>query len=74
MPAILLDLNIPPDALLAYYRGEVRTIRLRAVNGQSVQFPASALRKHVAPEGIYGRYWLEFDANNKFIGLEPAVE
>ena len=74
MPELTLELNISADQLLAYYRGEAKVVRARATTGQTVQFPANALRALVSPEGIRGRYRIVFDANNKFVGLERAVD
>ena len=73
MPALILDLHIPSHQLVDYYRGQVRTARARAITGQMVQFPVSALQKHILKEGVHGRFRIEFDERHKFIGLE-AVE
>lgn len=56
--------------MLAYYRGDARAVRARATNGQSVQFPASVLQKHITEDGVHGRFRMEFDSNNKFVRLE----
>jgi hypothetical protein len=69
MPALIVELAIGPDKLAAYYRGQARIVRVRATNGQTVQFPASVLQKHIAKDGIHGRFQLEFDGQNKFVGL-----
>lgn len=70
MPELVIELNISADQLLAYYRGDARAVRARAVNGQTVQFPISVLQKHVMPDGIHGVFRMEVDANNKFIRIE----
>jgi hypothetical protein len=70
MPVLELQLNISADELLALYRGEVRAVRARALTGQTVQFPAAALRRHVSPLGVHGRFRMEFDAQHKFVSLE----
>jgi hypothetical protein len=72
VPALIVSLHIRADDLLAYYRGEARTVRARATNGQTVQFPAAALQKLVAKDGIHGRFRIEFDEHHKFIGLSPV--
>lgn len=71
MPDLILDLHISADRMLAYYRGEARTVHARATNGQTVQFPASVLQKHVGKDGIHGRFRMEFDENHKFVQLTP---
>lgn len=70
MPDLVFELHITPDQMLGYYRGAVRTIMARATNGQTVQFPASVLQKHVTADGVHGRFRMEFDANHKFVRLE----
>jgi hypothetical protein len=72
MPELIIELNLKPEQLLAYYRGTSRTAQARATNGQMVQFPASALQRLITPTGIHGLYRLEFDANHKFVGLAPV--
>lgn len=70
MPELVIELNISAEKLLAYYRGEVRAVRARASNGQTVQFPVSVLQKHVMQDGIHGLFRMEFDENNKFVRIE----
>lgn len=72
MPDLILELHITADQMLGYYRGAVRTVVARATNGQTVQFPASVLQKHVTADGIHGRFRMEFDENHKFLRLEPV--
>lgn len=73
MPALEIDLNLKPHQVLAYYRGQAQAVQARAITGQLVQFPAAALRRHVTPDGIHGRFRIEFDENYKFVGLEPVT-
>ncbi|ACB74419.1 DUF2835 domain-containing protein [Opitutus terrae] len=70
MPDLILELHLTPDQMLGYYRGAVRTIVARATNGQTVQFPASVLQRHVTADGVHGRFRMEFDASHKFVRLE----
>jgi hypothetical protein len=70
MPALLLELHVSPDDLLDYYRGVARTVHTTAANGQTVNFPASALQRHVTVDGVHGWFRLEFDENNKFVRLD----
>jgi hypothetical protein len=72
MPSLFLRLDISPDDLLDYYRGLARTVQARASNGQTVNFPASALQRHVTKEGVHGDFRLEFDEHHKFVRLEPV--
>lgn len=70
MPEVVFRLDISAEKLLGYYRGEVHVVQARTTTGQTVQFPASALRKLVAKDGIHGVFRMEFDQNNKFVRLE----
>lgn len=72
MPALTIDLNFTADQLVAFYRAGLRSVRARAVTGQTVEFPAVALRRHVKPDGIHGRFRMEFDANHKFVSLDTV--
>jgi len=71
MPELIVNLNISAEQMAGYYRGQVRTVVARATNGQTVQFPASALQRHVALDGVHGRFRIVFDEQRKFLGFEP---
>jgi hypothetical protein len=73
MPELLIDLRFNSDQVLRYYRGEVLTVRARATNGQTIQFPASALQRFILQDGVRGRFRLVFDDNNKFVALEQVT-
>ena len=68
------DLHIYTEHYLDYYRGTARTVIVRADSGQTVQFPASLLQKHVTTEGIHGQFVLLCDENNKVIELQKLTE
>lgn len=70
MPSLHLELHIGPDELLAYYRGAARSVHATTLDGRTVNFPASALQRHVMSDGVQGRFRLDFDDHHKFIGLE----
>jgi hypothetical protein len=70
MPSLVLELRISADDLLDYYRGVARTVHAVAVTGQTVNFPASALQRHVTEQGVHGWFRLEFDADQKFLRLD----
>ena len=72
VPALDIELNFSSAQVLGYYRGQVRSIRARATNGQSVQFPASALQKFILQDGVHGRFRIEFDEQHKFLSLQPV--
>jgi hypothetical protein len=73
MPSLRIHLSISADEMLEYYRGVARSVHARATNGQTVQFPASALQKFVTKEGVRGVFELVFDEQNKFLALLPVT-
>lgn len=58
---ILVDLSIDADALKRLYRGVSRSVIARARDGRWIQFPAHALRGHVAAYGVRGAFILRVD-------------
>jgi len=62
-------LNITQDVLLSYYEGTARSVVVKSLDGRSIQFPANVLRQFVTVEGVQGIFEIEFDADNKFVGL-----
>lgn len=73
MPSLYLELHVRPDDLLDYYRGQARTVHAQAANGQTVNFPASALQQFVTTEGVHGWFRLDFDGHHKLVGLERCT-
>lgn len=70
MPSLLIQLAISADDLLDYYRGSARVVHAVAADGRTVNFPASALQRHVTEAGVHGWFRLEFDEKLKFVSLE----
>ncbi|MGA1237026.1 MAG: DUF2835 domain-containing protein [Limisphaerales bacterium] len=70
MAALIFDLHISAERMLEYYRGRATVVHAVATDGRSVQFPAQAIQRFVTEDGVHGRFRLEFDARNKFVGLE----
>ena len=62
-------LNIPQEVLLSYYDGTARSVVVKSLDGRSIQFPANVLRQFVTSDGVRGLFEMEFDENNKFVGL-----
>ncbi len=67
-------LRISPERYLDYYRGVVSVVHARCIDGTTVQFPASQLRRFIRPEGIHGLFELQCDAQHKFVGLRRLDE
>jgi hypothetical protein len=62
--------RITPDQYLDYYRGTARSVVVRYMTGQNVQFPASLLLQFVIMEGTYGRFVLTCDEHQRNSRLE----
>jgi hypothetical protein len=67
---VVFDLALSAEEYLRHYRGLAASVRVRARNGQVVQFPAGLLRSFVTPGGVHGSFELRFDAHNRLLGLE----
>jgi len=67
-------LHLSSEQYLDYYRGVARAVVVRADTGQTVQFPASLLQKHVTTEGIHGNFVLLCDDKNKVVELQKLAE
>jgi hypothetical protein len=63
-------LAIPAAEYLAFYQGTARNVVTQSEDGLVVKFPANVLRNFVTAEGVYGRFVLSVDANNKFHGIK----
>lgn len=68
--SIRFRLSISAEDYLAYYQGSARVVIARSEDNKTVQFPASAIRKFVTHDGIYGRFEMTFDESNKFIAIQ----
>lgn len=62
-------LKLRPEELLEYYQGLKSFVRVRTYEGYSIQFRAEHLRRWVSPIGIHGEFQIQFDDQNKFVGL-----
>ena len=70
MRRYVVELNIPADELLRYYRGAASSVVAHDRYGQRLQFPAAALRRFVTAGGVRGRFALTVDEGNRLTGLE----
>ena len=66
-------LNISQDVLLSYYEGAAKSVVVKSMDGRSIQFPANILRQFVTADGVQGLFEMEFDENNKFVGIHRVV-
>lgn len=66
-----VSLSIPAERYVALYAGKVTSVRAVTEEGLRVQFPGKVLNRFVTHEGLYGRFELKIDNNNRLqsIGL-----
>ncbi|GEK74049.1 DUF2835 domain-containing protein [Halomonas halophila] len=69
MPTIDIALSLTPAACLAHYEGRAGVVHTRSLDGRSVQFPAEALRRVVARDGVNGVFRLYFSPEGRFEGI-----
>lgn len=62
-------LNISPDEIQRYYRGEATTVVVTADDRTSLQFPAKNLRPFVTVNGVSGYFEIEYDEFSKLVGI-----
>jgi len=62
-------LNISREQALRYYQGTARVVVVTTTTGQKLQFPAEHIRAFIGEKGIEGQFSIQFDDNNKLVGL-----
>ena len=67
--AIGFRLSISAEQYKAYYQGKVQFIQVQSVDGRRIRFPANAVRQYLTMDGIHGEFEIQFDQNNKLIGV-----
>ena len=63
-------LNISPEEALRYYQGHVKLVIVRTTTGKKLQFPAEHIRPFIDQGGVNGFFSIQFDDDNKLIGLK----
>ncbi len=69
MREVRFSIVIPADEWLRYYRGVAKDVLVTAEGGLRVQFPAQHLQRFITPDGVRGRFAIQFDERNKFAGI-----
>jgi hypothetical protein len=64
------SLEIPAHQMARYYQGSASDVQVRADNGQRLKFAARHLRSFLTPQGVYGRFELQTDENQRFLSLK----
>lgn len=71
--SVVVDVYLTREQWEAYYRGHVRMVQALSVDGRDVRFPAKILHGMLLPDGIRGRFRIQFDARGKFVAIERVV-
>lgn len=66
---IRFRLAISAEKYLAFYQGSAQDILALSEDNKSLRFPAGAIREFLTHDGIYGSFEIQFDENNKLIGV-----
>jgi hypothetical protein len=64
------SLHITPDSWSEFYRKPSSNVVATTQDGQTVQFKARHLQRHVTRDGIRGIFCLTIDRNNDFLSLD----
>jgi len=70
MQRLIVDLALPAERYLAWYRGQAGRVLLHARDGRSISLPAHHLRPFLKHEGVYGSFVLTFTGEGKLVSLE----
>lgn len=68
--SVFFRLNISAEQYKAYYQGQVQFVQVQGHDGRTIRFPASAIRGFLTAEGVTGDFEIQFDENNKLVGLK----
>jgi hypothetical protein len=62
-------LDISPEEMQRYYRGEASNVVTIADDQTRLQFSAKIIRQFVTVDGVKGRFEIEYDRYSKLIGI-----
>lgn len=68
--SVRFRLAISAEEYLSYYQGSARFVVAQSEDDKTIRFPASAIREFVARDGIYGKFEIFYDENNKLIEIQ----
>ena len=70
MQELIIDLALPAERYLAWYRGQAGRVMMRSRDGRSVSLPAHHLRPFLTHEGVHGSFVMRFTDEGKLVSLE----
>lgn len=74
MQQLIVDLALPAERYLAWYRGQAGRVLMYARDGRSISLPAHHLRPFLSHEGVYGSFVLTFTGEGRLVSLERLKE
>lgn len=70
MQQLIVDLALPADRFLAWYKGQADRVLMRSRDGRSISLPAHHLRPFLTHKGVHGSFVLKFTDEGKLLSLE----
>jgi len=70
MNTIFFHLNISGDEMHRYYSGTATTVQAVAMDGRTVNFSASHLRRFVTLSGVKGLFKMVFDNQQRMVSFD----
>ncbi|GGD09729.1 hypothetical protein GCM10007418_30960 [Halopseudomonas salina] len=70
---LVVDLALPAERYLAWYRGHAGRVLMYSRDGRRVSLPAHHLRPFLTHEGVYGSFVMRFTGDGKLISLQRMV-
>ena len=70
MQELIIDVALPAERYLAWYRGQAKRVLMRSRDGRSISLPAHHLQPFLTHEGVYGSFVMRFTSEGKMVSLE----
>lgn len=70
MRELIIDVALPAERYLAWYRGSAQRVLMNSRDGQRVSLPAHHLRPFLTHDGVYGSFVMRFTDEGKLLSLE----
>lgn len=63
------QISIPASEYIRYYQGSAQAVIVHSEDGRRIRLPANYFRSFVEPSGIYGRFEITLDKDNRLIDI-----
>lgn len=73
MHTVYFTLALSREEMLRWYRGEAHRVVVTTDQGLRVQLPAETLRPFVTPDGVSGRFALQYNGQGRLVSLRRVV-